>query len=68
MRIFVFRTIREFWEKYEYSDSETSLGAWYHDRKESKWKSSNDLKQQYKNASVIGAGGLFLISKEIDAV
>ena len=56
MRIIAFRTIREFYEKPEYADSEISLRSWYHDAKTAKWKSSNELKQQYKNASVVGEG------------
>lgn len=56
MRIIAFRTLREFFEKPEYIDSETSLRAWYHDAKVAEWKSSNELKQQYKNASVVGDG------------
>ena len=56
MRIIAFRTIREFYEKPKYADSETSLRAWYHDVKTAEWKSSKELKQQYKNASVVGEG------------
>ena len=56
MRIIAFRTLREFWEKPEYADSETSLRSWYHDAKNSTWKNSNELKQQYRNASIIGDG------------
>jgi len=56
MRIIAFRALREFFEKPEYSDSEASLRAWYHDAKTAEWKSSNDLKQQYKNASIVGEG------------
>ena len=56
MRIIAFRTLREFWEKPEYSDSETSLRSWYHDVKSADWKNSNELKQQYKNASIVGEG------------
>lgn len=56
MRIIAFRTIKEFFEKPEYSDSEASLRAWYHDAKVAGWKNSNDLKQQYKNASIVGDG------------
>ena len=54
MGIIAFRTLREFWEKPEYADSEASLRSWYHDAKNSDWKNSNDLKQQYRNASVVG--------------
>jgi len=45
-----------FFEKPEYADSESSLRAWYHDAKTAEWKNANDLKSQYKNASIIGAG------------
>ena len=56
MRIIAFRRLREFWERSEYSDSESSLQAWYHDAKNSDWRNSNELKQQYKSASIIGEG------------
>ena len=56
MRIIAFRALREFFEKPEYADSEASLRAWFHDAKAAEWKSSNDLKQQYKNASIVGEG------------
>lgn len=39
-----------------YADSETSLKAWYHDAKGAEWLNSNELKQQYKNASIVGDG------------
>lgn len=56
MRIIAFRTIRDFFEIPKYSDSEVSLRAWYHDAKIAEWKNSNDLKKQYKNASIVGDG------------
>lgn len=56
MRIIAFRTLREFFEKPEFADSETSLRAWYHDVKVAEWECSNDLKKQYKNASIVGEG------------
>lgn len=56
MRIIAFRTLREFWARTEYADSESSLRSWYHDAKNSEWKNSNELKQQYKNASIVGEG------------
>ena len=56
MRIIAFRTLREFWEKTEYSDSEAALRAWYHDVKAANWKSPNELKQYYANANIIGEG------------
>lgn len=56
MRVIAFRTIREFFDRTEYADSEASLRAWYHDAKRAQWKSSNELKQLYKSASIIGEG------------
>lgn len=54
MRVIAFKTIKRFFEKSEHSNSEASLRSWYHEAKTAKWKSSNELKQQYKNASVVG--------------
>ncbi|MDO6436345.1 type II toxin-antitoxin system HigB family toxin [Cyclobacterium sp. 1_MG-2023] len=56
MRIIAFRTIRAFFEKPEYADSEISLKAWYYDVKTADWKNSNELKKQYSNASIVGDG------------
>jgi mRNA interferase HigB len=56
MRIIAFRTLREFFEKPEYSDSAIHLRAWFHDAKSANWKNSNELKKQYKNASIVGDG------------
>ncbi len=56
MRIIAFRTIREFFERPEYEDSEIALRAWYHDVKSASWNNANELKQQYKNASILGNG------------
>jgi len=56
MRIIAFRSLREFWERAEYANSEVSLRSWYHDAKNADWKNSNEIKQQYINASIIGDG------------
>jgi len=56
MRVIAFRTLKEFFEKPEYADSETSLRAWYHDVKSAHWQNPAALKNQYKNASIIGGG------------
>jgi len=56
MRIIAFRTLREFYEKSDFSDAEIPLRSWYHDVKNSDWKNSNHLKLQYKNASIVGEG------------
>lgn len=56
MRVIAFRTIREFFEEQRYSDSEVSLRSWYQVAKSAEWMNSNDLKKQFKNASIIGDG------------
>ncbi|MGM0934193.1 MAG: type II toxin-antitoxin system HigB family toxin [Bacteroidota bacterium] len=50
-RIIAKRTLREFWEKH--ADSEQYLKTWYETAKSSNWKSPNDIKKTYINASVL---------------
>mgnify|MGYP001098145127 CR=1 FL=1 len=50
-RIFAKSTLREFWEKYP--DSEQYLKTWYDAAMNSNWKSPNDVKQSYANASIL---------------
>ncbi len=54
MRIIAFRTLREFYEQPKYRDSEQSLRAWYSDVKKAQWTGPNDIKRQYRNASIVG--------------
>ena len=56
MRIIAFRTLREFCEKAEYADSENSLRSWFHEAKNADWNNANELKEQYKNARIVGEG------------
>lgn len=51
MRIISRKTLISFWEKY--SDSEQSLRAWFDEVQNASWSSASELKQQYKNASII---------------
>src|SRR5690606_1774965 len=48
------RTLREFWETSGREDSEEALKAWYHEAKQANWKTPNDVKAQYKSASIVG--------------
>ncbi|SMG54134.1 mRNA interferase HigB [Marivirga sericea] len=50
-RIFAKRTLREFWEKH--ADSEQYLKTWYDTAINSKWKTPNDVKNTYANASIL---------------
>ncbi len=51
MRIISRKTLREFWEKH--LDAQQPLQAWYFDVKHSRWKSSSDIKNIYRNASFL---------------
>lgn len=48
--------MREFWEKAEFADSESSLRSWYHEARNANWKNTNEVKELYKNASIVGEG------------
>ena len=54
MRIVALRTLREFWKNPKYEDSEQSLRAWYAEAKKANWQNPNEIKDQFKNASVVG--------------
>lgn len=50
-RIFAKSTLREFWESRP--ESEQYLKTWYDTTMNSNWKSPNDVKQTYANASIL---------------
>ncbi|MEQ8417045.1 MAG: type II toxin-antitoxin system HigB family toxin [Imperialibacter sp.] len=50
-RIFAKSTLREYWEKH--ADAEQHLKTWYDTAKNSNWKTPNDVKNTYANASVL---------------
>ncbi|NOZ49279.1 MAG: type II toxin-antitoxin system HigB family toxin [Chloroflexi bacterium] len=51
MRIISRKTLREFWEKYP--DARQALQSWYVDVKRAEWKSPSDIKNVYRNASIV---------------
>ncbi len=46
------KTLRTFWEKYP--DSRSQLEAWYHDARRASWKTPAEIKEIYRNVSIIG--------------
>lgn len=50
-RIIAKKTLREFWEKH--ADSEQYLKTWYETTKSSNWKSPNEIKETYIQASIL---------------
>lgn len=51
MRIIARKTLRDFWEQNEVARK--PLQAWYADAKQAHWKSPNDIKKIYRNASIV---------------
>ena len=47
------KTLREFWELSNYVNSEQPLKAWYDEATKANWKTPNEIKAQYKNASIL---------------
>lgn len=54
MRIIAVKTLRDFWENPGYRDVEPSLRAWYAEAKKASWKGPDDIKEDYRSASVVG--------------
>ncbi len=50
-RIFSKSTLREYWEKH--SDTEQYLKTWFDTTMNADWKTPNDVKQTYANASIL---------------
>jgi mRNA interferase HigB len=54
MRVIAKRTLREFWESTpKYADAEDPLRAWYREAKQASWLTPADVKEQYRNASIL---------------
>jgi mRNA interferase HigB len=51
MRIISKKTLREFWKIH--ADAEQPLKAWHAKTQSAKWKTSNDIKNDYRNASFV---------------
>ncbi len=53
MRIISRKKIRNFWEKH--SDARPALESWYADAKKANWNTPSDIKDVYKNASLLAS-------------
>lgn len=51
MRIISRKKLREFWK--QHPDTQQPLQAWYADVKQANWKSPIDIKNIYRNASIV---------------
>lgn len=52
--IIALRTLKEHWERRGREDSEQQLRAWYQESKQANWQNSNEVKQHFRNASIVG--------------
>ncbi|UNE54632.1 MULTISPECIES: type II toxin-antitoxin system HigB family toxin [Bartonella] len=51
MKIVKISTLQIFWDKYP--DAEQPLKAWIDEAKNAQWRSPHDIKEKYKNASIL---------------
>lgn len=57
MRIIAKRTLVEFWEKNSNRrDARGQLEAWYKEAKSAVWRNPSDIKERYRNASIVKSG------------
>ena len=54
MRIIARGTLREFWKVNP--EAEQALKSWFQEAKRAEWKNPAQVKEQYRNASVLGNG------------
>ena len=51
MRIIAVKTLKKYWK--EFSSAKQSLLAWYDEVETTEWSHPNELKAQYRNASIL---------------
>lgn len=54
MRVISRKMLREHWEKPGRNDSEQPLKAWFSEAEKASWKTPQDIKGLYRNASFVG--------------
>lgn len=56
MRVIARKTLRAFWALPAHRSAEQSLRAWYAEARKAAWKTPQEVKAQYRNASILGKG------------
>ena len=51
MRVISVRTLKSFWETHP--DAENALRAWYTEAKKARWKGPQNIKAEYRTASIL---------------
>ena len=53
MRVIAKRTLREFWSFSQYADAKAPLEAWHAEVLKAKWSSPQEIKTQFRSASIL---------------
>lgn len=59
MHLLSIKALRDYWEAYKGNDQtalEQALKSWYREIKHAQWNTANEIKQQYRSASVLKNG------------
>lgn len=54
MRVIAKSTLKKFWQQSQYADAKGPLESWYDEAIQARWTSPQDIKAQYRNASICG--------------
>ena len=54
MRVIAKSTLVKFWSQPEYADSKGALQSWHDEALKASWKTPQDIKEQYRSASICG--------------
>jgi len=54
MRVIAKSTLAKFWSRSGYADSEGALQSWHDEAIKANWKTPQELKEQYRSASICG--------------
>ncbi len=54
MRIISKKTLKVFYEQSKYCDSRNALEAWHKEVLKLDWNTPNEIKEMYRNASIVG--------------
>ncbi|MFZ2524198.1 MAG: type II toxin-antitoxin system HigB family toxin [Candidatus Ferrigenium altingense] len=54
MRVIAKSTLVKFWNQPEYADSQGALQSWYDEAAKASWGSPQNIKDQYRSASICG--------------
>ena len=52
MRVIAKSTLRKFWQQPQYTDAKGPLESWYDEATQAYWSSLQEIKAQYRNASI----------------